>query len=321
MEISVVICAFSERRWQELGAAIDSVRRQTRRAHEIVVVVDHNEQLLARARSAWPEASVLPNQNSRGLSGARNSGVAVARGEVVAFLDDDAEADERWLERLAAAYDDSRIIAAGGAVLPLWPTARPGWFPAEFDWVVGCSHSGMPREAAPVRNLVGANMSFRRQALAELDGFRDGIGRIGSVPVGCEETELCIRARQRWPERLTLYLPEARVRHTVSAERTGLRYFLSRCHAEGRSKAIVASLVGRGDGLEAERAYVRQTLTAGFGRGLLEAVRGRGSFGRPLTILLGLAATTAGYLSETLRGAGRSLWRRPRTLDATIGDG
>jgi GT2 family glycosyltransferase len=321
MDISVVICAFSGRRWRELGAAIDSLQRQTRPAREIIVVIDHNEELLARARSAWPEASVLPNQNSRGLSGARNTGAAVARGEVVAFLDDDAEADERWLERLGAAYGDPRIIAAGGAVVPLWPTARPGWFPAEFDWVVGCAHSGMPREAAPVRNLVGANMSFRRQVLAELGGFRDGIGRIGRVPVGCEETELCIRARQRWPDRLTLYLPDARVRHTVSAERTGLRYFLSRCHAEGRSKAIVARLVGRGDGLEAERAYVRRTLTAGFGRGLLDAIRGRGSFGRPLAILLGLAATTAGYCSETLRGASRSLRQRPQTLVATIGDG
>jgi GT2 family glycosyltransferase len=304
VNISVVICAFSERRWQDLGAAISSVDRQTWPAREIIIVIDHNEELLTRARSAWPNVAVVPNEETRGLSGARNTGASAAGGDVVAFLDDDAQADQRWLERLAAAYEDSRIVAAGGVVEPVWPAGRPHWFPAEFDWVVGCSHSGMPRETAPVRNLVGANMSFRRQTLVELGGFRDGIGRIGTAPVGCEETELCIRAGQRWPDRSTLYVPDARVRHTVSPERTSLPYFLSRCHAEGRSKAVVARLVGSGVGLQAERAYVRRTLPAGIVRGLWSAVRRRTSLGRPLAILLGLATTAAGYASERLRGAG-----------------
>jgi glucosyl-dolichyl phosphate glucuronosyltransferase len=321
MDISVVICAFSERRWRDLGAAIDSLHRQARPAREIIVVIDHNERLLARATSTWPGASVVRNEHSRGLSGARNSGASAASADIVAFLDDDAEADERWLERLAAAYDDPRVLAAGGLVEPQWPAGRPRWFPAEFDWVVGCAHSGMPHEAAPVRNLIGANMSFRRQTLAELGGFRDGIGRIGRLPVGCEETELCIRARQRWPDRFTLYLPDARVRHVVSVERTSPRYFLSRCHAEGRSKAVVARLVGRDDGLETERDYVRRTLTAGIARGLWDAARRKGSFGKPLAILLGLAATTAGYISEMLRIGLQLRRRRLRTHSAAFGDG
>jgi O-antigen biosynthesis protein len=303
VDISVVICAFTARRWRELGAAIDSVHRQTRRAHEIIVVVDHHEVLLARARAAWPDVLIVSNGHERGLSGARNTGASIAQGDVVAFLDDDAQAHERWLEHLSAAYDDSRILAAGGRVEPIWPDGRPHWFPAEFDWVVGCTHSAMPRETTAVRNLVGANMSFRSQTLADLDGFRDGIGRVGTTPVGCEETELCIRAGQRWPDRVTLYVPDARVRHTVSPERTSLRYFLSRCHAEGRSKAVVARLVGRTDGLRAERTYVRRTLAAMIMRGLWRAVRRRKGFGRPVAALLGLAATTAGYASETLRGA------------------
>lgn len=316
-----MICAFSERRWQDLAAALDSVRRQTRPAREIIVVIDHNEKLRADALSAWPDVSVLPNKHARGLSGARNTGASAARGEVVAFLDDDAQADERWLEQLAAAYEDPRVLAAGGAVEPVWPAGRPRWFPPEFDWVVGCTHSGMPHETSAVRNVVGANMSFRRQTLVDLGGFDDVIGRIGAVPLGCEETELCIRARQRWPDRLTLYVPEARVRHTVSPERTSLSYFLSRCHAEGRSKAIVASLVGGRDATEAERTYVRRTLTGGFVAGLWGAIRRRTSFGLPLAILVGLAATTAGYVSARLRGAMRSAQRlRPRTSAAAVGD-
>jgi GT2 family glycosyltransferase len=322
VDISVVICAFSERRWRDLGAAIGSVHRQTRPAREIIVVIDPHGQLVARARSAWPDVLVVPNKHTRGLASARNTGASLARGDVVAFLDDDAQAHERWLERLAAAYEDSRILAAGGAVEPVWPTGRPRWFPAEFDWVVGCSHSGMPRETAPVRNLVGANMSFHRQPLVELGGFREGMGGLETGPIGCEETELCIRARQRWPDRVTLYVPDAHVRHTVSPERTSLPYFLSRCHAEGRSKAVVASLVGRMDGLETERKYVRRTLAAGIVRGLWGALRQRSGFGRPLAILLGLAATTAGYASGRLRGADGDARRlREQTSIAALGDG
>jgi GT2 family glycosyltransferase len=292
---SVVICAYTERRWADLQRAVGSVSRQTLPAREIVVVVDHDDALLARARSAWPASVVIPNRGRRGLSGARNTGVAAASGDAVAFIDDDAVAEERWLERLAGGYADPGVIAVGGAIDPQWPRGRPRWFPAEFDWVVGCTHAGMPATPAPVRNLVGANMSMRRQALLELGGFRDGIGRIGTTPVGCEETELCIRARQRWLDATVLYLPEARVRHRVTPERTELRYFLSRCHAEGRSKALVSSMVGRDDGLGAERTYVRRTLPLGIARALRDARRG--GLGRCLAIVAGLAVTTAGYVA------------------------
>ena len=285
--ISVVVCAYSLERWNDLVAAAASVSGQTLRPLELVVVVDHNEHLLERARRQFAEAPdirVVANESRQGLSGARNTGVASARGDIVAFLDDDARAHPCWLERLLAAYSDPHVVAAGGAVEPVWPERRPGWFPPEFDWVVGCTHAGMPDDPQPVRNLVGANMSFRRQALLELGGFRQGIGRVGTLPVGCEETELCIRVHQRWPDLEVRYEPEARVAHTVSADRATLRYFVSRCRAEGLSKALVAGLVGTGDGLASERAYVRRTLPAGMARAFGQALRGRASPWRALVI-------------------------------------
>jgi cellulose synthase/poly-beta-1,6-N-acetylglucosamine synthase-like glycosyltransferase len=294
-DISIVICAFTDERWHDLVAAVDSVRQQSIPAREVVVVIDHNAGLLERARARWPEAIVVPNAEARGLSGARNTGVRAAHGAVVAFLDDDARADRRWLERLWAAYEQPSVVAVGGAVEPRWRADRPPWFPREFDWVVGCTHSGMPRRTARVRNLVGANMSFRREALDALGGFRHDIGRRGTTPAGCEETELCIRAHQRWPERHVLYVPEARVAHSVPPARATLRYFLSRCLAEGRSKALVSRLVGPADGLAAERAYVRRTLPAAIARDVRSAARGGEHLRRAAVILAGLLTTTAGY--------------------------
>ena len=84
-----------------LGEAVDSLRAQTLPPHEVVLVIDHAPALLEEARGRWPDLKIVPSRERQGLSGARNTGVAEAGGEVVAFLDDDAVAAPNWLERLA----------------------------------------------------------------------------------------------------------------------------------------------------------------------------------------------------------------------------
>src|SRR5881628_2113045 len=100
--------------------------------------------------------------------------------------------------------------------------------------------------------MIGANMSARRELFSLVGGFRDGIGRLGRLPRGCEETELCIRARQRLPHAQFIYEPRARVTHAVPPSRATWSYFRSRCFAEGLSKARVSSSTGRRDALAAE---------------------------------------------------------------------
>jgi glycosyltransferase involved in cell wall biosynthesis len=243
----------------------------------------------------------VENQEAPGLSGARNSGLAVAQGSIIAFLDDDAVAAPDWLARLRQGYDDPQAIGVGGAIEPRWPDRRPGWLPEEFDWVVGCTYRGMPERRAPVRNLIGANMSFRREVFAHVGGFRGGLGRLGTRPLGCEETELCIRARQHWPRAVMVYEPRARVHHRVAPHRARWGYFRSRCHAEGLSKAMVSRCVGAGDGLATERTYTMQTLPGGVLRGVADALRGDPSgCARAAAIVMGLAMTAAGYLEGRL---------------------
>jgi glycosyltransferase involved in cell wall biosynthesis len=140
-------------------------------------------------------------------------------------------------------------------------------------------------------------MSFRRAPLVEVGGFSHDLGRVGTLPVGCEETDLSIRVHQRWPQAEILYDPAARVEHVVPAARGKVRYFVDRCRAEGRSKAVLTGMVGSEDGLSSERSYVRRTLPLGVLRGLRDVLRGdTGGFGRATMIVLGLAATTSDYL-------------------------
>ena len=298
----MVICAYTEERWDDLLAAVESVRRQHAAPLEVIVAVDHNPPLFARVRREIPAVVAVENQEPRGLSGARNSGIAAARASVIAFLDEDAVAAPDWLVRLRAGYADPKVLGVGGAIEPIWQSGRPHWFPKEFDWVVGCTYEGMPREPAAVRNLIGCNMSFRRELFLGVGGFRSGIGRVGTRPVGCEETELCIRARQRWPQRTLLYEPQARVYHRVPASRARWRYFLSRCSSEGLSKALVARFVGSGDGLASERAYTLRTLPRGVARGLNDALIRADVSGlaRAASIITGLIWTAAGYLGGSV---------------------
>lgn len=295
MTVSVVVCAYTERRWEALMDAVRSVERQVPAVMETIVVIDHNAALFDRARNAFPRARVFENQGPRGLSGARNTGVAAASGDVVAFLDDDARADDDWLAALLAPFAKHDVIAAGGLALPDWEAARPDWLPDEFLWVVGCSYRGLPEAPTAIRNPIGANMAFRREVLAAAGGFANGIGRVGRTPLGCEETELAIRARARTGGQI-MHLPACRVRHRVTADRATWRYFARRCWAEGLSKALVRDSVGGDAALASERAYVLRTLPSGVAHGLLALVRGELSgIARAAAIVIGLAVTVAGY--------------------------
>lgn len=305
MNVSVVICAYTEERWDDLVASVDSVLGQIYEPLEVIVVCDHNRTLLDRVRRELPAVRAVANGEARGLSGARNSGVRVAVGDIVAFLDDDAVAAPDWLRWLLWPYEMPEVMAVGGLVEPLWPGERPRMLPPEFDWVVGCSYRGLPTDVSEVRNMIGANMSFRRVVFDLVGSFRTGIGRVGKRPVGCEETDFCIRARQALPDRAIVFEPRARVQHRVTAERVGWRYFRSRCWSEGLSKALVTRHAGARDGLASERGYAARTLPRAVGRELASAARARDVAGLAgaAAIVMGLAITTAGYAVGSVRDA------------------
>jgi glycosyltransferase involved in cell wall biosynthesis len=269
---------------------------------EVIVVLDHNPALLTRVRQRFPWAQVVANAGPRGLSGARNSGVDAAAGEVVVFLDDDAHAHPDWLHHLLRPFEDPSVVGVGGTVTGEWEGGRPKWFPPEFDWVVGCSYRGGPNTRMPIRNPLGASMGVRRQAYESVGGCRTDLGRLGKVPLGCEETELSIRVAQEFPGSHFVHEPEAEVYHHVPAERARWRYFRSRTYAEGLSKAVVVRSAGSASGLAAERAHALRTLPVGLWRGVIDSLRGDlTGLLRSSAIVAGLFLAAWGYLVGRLR--------------------
>jgi GT2 family glycosyltransferase len=302
LSVSVVVCSYTQQRWEALLDAVASVERQTQAALETIVVIDHDPDLLERATATLTNANVIESTGEPGLSGARNTGVMAARGEIVAFLDDDAVADDTWLEELALAYEDLNVIGAGGVARPRWVDGKTSrWLPREFYWTIGCSYRGLPTERTPIRNPIGATMSFRRAVFDRIDGFSSVMGRVGSTPLGCEETELSIRARRAYPGGLVLHVPTAGIEHYVATERLSWGYFSSRCWAEGLSKALLSRRVGNKEALQSERNYILSTLPAGVLGGLTDALRGDiAGIARAGAIAAGLLITVAGYIRGQL---------------------
>jgi glycosyltransferase involved in cell wall biosynthesis len=313
--VSVVIATYSSERWGDLRDCVASVRAQTMAGVETIVVVDHNDALLERVRAELPDVLSVVNGGAAGASGARNSGAAVASGQVLAFIDDDAVAAPTWLERLCLSLEDPVVLGVGGRVSPIWPGRRPRWFPEEFDWVVGASYRGLPIATSPIRNIWSNNMAIKRAVFDAVGGFHAAYGKKGqrSRP---EDTELCLAVQQAFPGGHWLYDPPAEVSHRVPPKRATVSYFVGRCWNEGRGKADMAGLYGVGRGLSSETSYLLRVLPSGLIRNLVETARERdlGGLGRVVAIGGGAAVTAAGLVAGWLlrllsRGGGRDLLR------------
>ncbi len=304
--ISAAICTHATDRLEDLASGLAGIAAQSRPPTEVIVVVDRNPELLELVASRWPWVRAVANTDHGGLAGARNTALATATGDVVAFLDDDAEPAPDWLEHLAAPYADPDVQLVGGWVEPRFDDERPAHLPPELDWVIGCSHRGRPTRRADVRNVTGASMSLRRGLLDQVGGFEEAVSRKDHVPVGCDDTEFCIRVTQRVPHSRIVTEPAAVVHHRVPSQRGSWRYLRQRAYSEGRSKAVVAALVGAQDAISDEKAYVRRVLPLAFARELRHG-RLRGAAG----VLVALTWAGWGY------ARGR---RSPRQAVARSGD-
>ena len=239
---SVVVCTQNRSRLlAEACAAALAVDYPPERWELLIVDNRSTDDTLEVARdvaAAHPGRVRVIEEPEIGLSAARNRGVAEARGEVIAFLDDDAFPAAGWLRALASALAEPDVLAAGGPVHPEFEGELPDWFRGRFlpyltVWDLGpepltLTYSEYPR---------GANVAFRREAFERFGGFSTHLGRRGDSLRSCEEIELCLRLERAGGA--VRYEPEARVRHRVAAGRVTERWLIRRYGAQGRSEAII----------------------------------------------------------------------------------
>jgi glycosyltransferase involved in cell wall biosynthesis len=242
--ISVVIC--TRNRAVLLAGAIDSVVRQNFPPHEYELVVvdnassDHTPDVVRRWAGVAPVRHVV--EEKIGLCIARNTGWRAARGDVVAFLDDDAIALPGWLDAVKNGFETTGRTPGviGGPVEPLWQSNRPTWLSDQIAGALTIVHWGdAAKDIEDIRRewLVGANMALPRRLLHDVGGFHPWLDRAGTNLLSSGDVFLQRELMRRGYR--CRYLPAMAVRHLVPEARLTKRWFLRRFYWQGVSDAVM----------------------------------------------------------------------------------
>ena len=271
LAFSAIIC--TRDRYDLLPTAIESlVAQDLGKGQFEIIVVDNGDD---PARAAEFGARYMGLENLRymhepvpGLSAARNTGARLARGAILAYLDDDAIAPPNWLRELQAGYQkfgDAASIA-GGPVDPIWVTPRPDWLTKHFegmftivDWGGAC------REVGPREWLAGCNYTIKRDRLLALGGFPTNLGRKGALSLlSNEEIEISNTIREQGGK--VIYVPAARVRHRVDPSRANPDWIKRRIAWQAVSDVLSQPEESLQKATDASRNFA---LMSRLGRGIL----------------------------------------------------
>jgi glycosyltransferase involved in cell wall biosynthesis len=257
---------------------------------------------------------VILNKKARGFSQTKNLGILESKGHIVAFLDDDAFAENTWLARLTKSFSpvdishpelswQNNVVATGGTTIPIWPQGvSPFWFPEELNWAVGGTYKGLPLYENQMRNIMGGNCAIRKDVFNKTGLFGIQFGRVGDTGVA-EEAEFCLRLKDHLPDSIILFEPDAVIYHKVSTSRSTLNYLNRRAFDEGKSKG---KLVGCNQEkssrvLTTENSYLKHLLFSAIPARLRFFYR-RDSIPQMIAIIIAITATFIGYISGRIEG-------------------
>lgn len=240
MKITVVLCTYN--RCKTLAKALESTA-SLKVADSIeweVLVVDNNSKDQTRAvveqfGVRYPGHFRYLFEPQAGKSHALNSGIRSARGDVLAFLDDDVIVEPTWLANLTAVFDEADCAGAGGRILPPLNFSPPRWLSSGEGHALAplalfdpCANFGELTEPP-----FGTNMAFRRAMFEKYGTFRTDLGPQPGSEIRSEDTEFGRRLLNAG-ERL-YYVPSAVVYHPVSENRLRQQYHLCWWFAKGRA--------------------------------------------------------------------------------------
>jgi hypothetical protein len=307
---SVVLATRTTDRVELVKRCVRSLAAGTVLPTETIIVVDSNPAVEAALTEEFDhDVRVLAN-NGSGVCEARNTGLAAARGDIVAYLDHDADPAADWLEAILSVFTRRpSAVGVGGRVIPEYQPGSPE-LPPEVLWVVGCTYLGHRSDEGPITRPIGANMAFRAKALTQVGAFSASFGPKAAAPTKAltqkkagsnEELVLAVTLRRKFGEDCLWYCPTACVRHFVPRARLTARYVVGRCWVEGTTKADVTALHGRA-AMDHDQRYLLHVLLPGIARRLSTALRRLNKSSLPEAVTLSLAAsvTAAGYLVRTL---------------------
>src|SRR5215207_7374487 len=242
VKISAIICTHN--RAPYLRKAIQSLLEQTLppECYEVIVVDNNSSDDTRQVVESFGDIKHLRYlfEPVPGLSRARNTGWRSAKGQYVAFLDDDAVAQPQWIETYLEAFETAKPQpgSVGGKCEPIWEAPRPNWLNEKlltslsvYDW------SDHPIILSKDEWVSGCNIAYPVDVLARIGGFREDLGRTGKNLMAGEET--FVRRQLDSLGHNTLYDPEIAVGHHVSPARLNKDWFRKHAFGTGKSQAFM----------------------------------------------------------------------------------
>ena len=258
-----------------LTSCLETLQHQDLAASDLeVVVVDDGSEgdiasVVQRSAATAPFGLRCERQPLSGLNSARNRGVAVTTGDVIAFLDDDTLVSPGWATAILRAFEDHPCAGLGGLVELGLEAPEPPWMGELRYYLAAYDLGGEARwlEDDPVP--VGANCAVRRSEIERVGGFRTGLDRIGRSLVSNGDTEFFRRLRSAGGR--LRYEPRAAVVHCVPPDRLTVEFFTRRHRAQGVSDELLRHLeeghpatLGHRVGLARETVRAARSLAADF---------------------------------------------------------
>ena len=247
LSATVAICTHN--RAALLGETLTTLAHAGRRHAgpvEVLVVEDHctdgtceRVQVFAQAH---PDIELrLLRSPTPGLSHARNTALAAARGEVICFLDDDVLVPEAWLDELLSGLSlGANVGAVAGRVQLLWPSQpRPRWLEERHESLLSKWEWGEKSCLLPFPGFVGCNFALRREAAASVGQFTTNLGRVGACLLSGEDIDYASRLAQAGYA--IAYSATGYVYHRVMPERMTLGWLLRRSFWGGASEYLVSA--------------------------------------------------------------------------------
>ncbi len=246
--ISAIICTHNRDAY--LGAAIDSLLTQDFHDYEVIVVDNASTdqtRVVVEERLPHPRLQYV-YESTLGLSAARNAGAQAAQGEILAYLDDDAEASAGWLAALVEIYEQNpKVAIAGGRVTLIWPENQtvPKWLSMNMTGNLGAYDLGdeITYITQPGLTPRGLNYSITADFLDQIGGFDINLGRVGKNLLSNEELYMTEKALGMGYQ--VAYLPKALVAHNVAPNRLAPSWFMSRSWWQGISECYREQVAGR----------------------------------------------------------------------------